>query len=140
MAQLRRVFGITRPNSADLPMGPADVRMLVSDRVSVGAHGYTHQPLTSLPASARVEEIQRSRVEAQALSALPVTGFAYPHGDRDGETIDMVRRAGYRWACSTREATIDALRSNLHDLPRIAVSDWQAKMLLAKLGGVRPWP
>ena len=110
MAQLRRVFGATRPNPEDLPMRAADVRRLVSDRVSVGAHGCTHQPLTSLPAAARVEEIQRSRVEAEALSGLPVTGFAYPHGDRDAETIDMVRRAGYRWACSTREATIDPLR------------------------------
>ena len=90
-------------------MSAADVRRLVSDRISIGAHGCTHQLLTSLPAAARVEEIQRSRVEAEALSALPVTGFTYPHGDRDAETIDMVRRAGYRWACSTCEATIDPL-------------------------------
>jgi peptidoglycan/xylan/chitin deacetylase (PgdA/CDA1 family) len=138
MAQLRRVFGSTRPNPADLPMRAADVRTLVSACVSVGAHGCTHQPLTSLPASARAEEIQRSRVEAQALSALPVTGFAYPHGDRDAETIDMVRRAGYRWACSTREATIDPLRADLHDLPRIAVGDWRANLLLVKLDALRP--
>ena len=136
MAQLRRVFGATRPNPEDLPMRAADVRRLVSDRVSIGAHGCTHQPLTSLPAAARVEEIQRSRVEAEALSALPVTGFTYPHGDRDAETIDMVRRAGYRWACSTREATIDPLRADLHDLSRIAVGDWRANVLLVKLGAV----
>jgi peptidoglycan/xylan/chitin deacetylase (PgdA/CDA1 family) len=133
MTRLRRVFGVRRPNPADLPMRAADVRKLVSDRVSVGAHGCTHQSLIALPASARVEEIQRSRAEAEALSALPVTGFAYPHGDRDGETIDMVRQAGYRWACSTHEANVDPQRANLHDLPRIAVGDWRAKMLLVKL-------
>jgi hypothetical protein len=64
-------------------------------------------------------------VEAEALSALPVTGFAYPHGDRD---------AGYQWACSTCEATIDPLRADLHDLSRIAVGDWRANVLLVKLG------
>ena len=133
MAQLRRVFDATRPNPEDLPMSAADVRRIVSDRISIGAHGCTHQPLTSLPAAARVEEIQRSRAEAEALSALPVTGFAYPHGDRDAETIDMVRRAGYRWACSTCEATIDPLHADLHDLSRIAVRDWRANMLLVKL-------
>ena len=138
MARLRRVFGITTANPADLPMRTADIRTLVSDRVSIGAHGCSHQPLTSLPALARVEEIQRSRVEAEALSALPVTGFAYPHGDRDAETVDMVRRAGYRWACSTREATIDPLRANLHDLPRMAVGNWRANLLLAKLGALTP--
>jgi peptidoglycan/xylan/chitin deacetylase (PgdA/CDA1 family) len=134
MAELRRLFGSTRPNPEDLPMSAADVRRLVSGRISVGAHGCSHQLLTSLPAAARVEEIKRSRVEAEALSALPVTGFAYPHGDRDAETIDMVRRAGYGWACSTCEATIDPQCADLHDLPRIAVGDWPANTLLVKLG------
>jgi peptidoglycan/xylan/chitin deacetylase (PgdA/CDA1 family) len=136
MAQLRQLFGATPPNPEDLPMCAADVRMLVSDRISVGAHGCTHQPLTSLPAAARAEEIQRSRAEAEALSALPVTGFAYPHGDRDTETIDMVRRAGYRWACSTCETTIDPLRADLYDLSRIAVRDWRANMLFVKSGTI----
>jgi peptidoglycan/xylan/chitin deacetylase (PgdA/CDA1 family) len=136
MEQLRRVFGARRPNPENLPMRAADVRSLVSDLISVGAHGCTHQPLTSLPAAARVEEIRRSRIEAAGLSALPVTGFSYPHGDRDAETIDMVRRAGYSWACSTYEAIIDPLHADLHDLSRIAVGDWQANRLLAKLDAV----
>jgi peptidoglycan/xylan/chitin deacetylase (PgdA/CDA1 family) len=133
MAELRRLFGSTRPNPEDLPMSAADVRRLVSGRISVGAHGCTHQLLTRLPVAARFEEIQRSRAEAEALSALPVLGFAYPHGDRDAETIDMVRRAGYGWACSTCEATIDSLCTDPHDLPRIAVGDWPANTLLVKL-------
>jgi len=134
MEELRRLLGSTRPNPEDLPMSAADVRRLVSERISVGAHGCTHQLLTSLPVASRVEEIQRSRAEAEALSALPVTGFTYPHGDRDAETIDMVRRAGYGWACSTCEATIDPLSADLHDLPRLTVGDWPAKTLLVKLG------
>jgi peptidoglycan/xylan/chitin deacetylase (PgdA/CDA1 family) len=133
MTQLREVCGATRPNPDDLPMSAIEVRTLVSDRVSVGAHGCSHQPLTRMPATARLEEIRRSRLEAGALSALPVTGFAYPHGDRDAETIDMVRRTGYRWACSTREATINPVRLNLHDLPRFAVRNWSASTLLSKL-------
>jgi peptidoglycan/xylan/chitin deacetylase (PgdA/CDA1 family) len=117
-------------------MCAADIRRLVSNRISVGAHGCTHQLLTGLPPAARIDEIQRSRVEAEALSGLSVTGFAYPHGDRDAETIEMVRRAGYRWACSTCEAIIDPLRANPHDLPRLAVGDWRANTLLTRLGAV----
>ena len=136
MAQLRLLFGATHPNTEDLPMCAADIRRLVSNHISVGAHGCTHQLLTSLAPAARIEEIKRSRVEAEALSGLPVTGFAYPHGDRDADTIDMVRRAGYRWACSTREALVDPLCANLHDLPRLAVGNWQARMLLVRLGAL----
>lgn len=133
MADLRRLFGSTPPNPDDLPMDAAQVRLLVSGRISVGAHGRTHQLLTSLPAAARVEEIRRSRAEAEALSALPVTGFAYPHGDRDVETIDMVRRAGYGWACSTCETAINPRCADPYDLPRVAVGDWAANRLLVRL-------
>ena len=136
IARLRRLFGATHPNPEDLPMCAAAIRGLVSNRISVGAHGCTHQLLTSLPSVARMEEIQKSRAEAEALSGLPVTGFTYPHGDRNAETIDMVRRAGYGWACSTREAIIDPLCVNPHDLPRIAVGDWHANTLLVRLGAV----
>jgi peptidoglycan/xylan/chitin deacetylase (PgdA/CDA1 family) len=136
MEQLRRLFRTRPPNPEDLPMRTSDVRSLVSDHISVGAHGCTHQPLTTLPAAARLEEIRRSRMEAEGLSALPVTGFSYPHGDRDAVTIDMVRRAGYKWACSTYEAAIDPLHADLHDLSRIAVGDWRANTLLAKLGAL----
>lgn len=139
MEQLRRVFDATRPNPEDLPMGVEDVRKLVSDRVSVGAHGCFHQPLTSIPAAARFDEMLRSRAEAEALSALPVTGFAYPHGACDAETIAMARRAGYEWACSTNEAAITGKRVDLHALPRVAVRDWGGDALLARLDAVSGW-
>jgi hypothetical protein len=42
-----------------------------------------YQRLTSLAAAARVEEIQPSRMEAGALSTVPVTGWALSAHDRD---------------------------------------------------------
>ena len=56
-------------------------------------------------------------MEAEALSALPVTGFAYPHGDRDAETVDMARRAGYRLGLLLRERNRD--RSRTRRSPRL---------------------
>jgi peptidoglycan/xylan/chitin deacetylase (PgdA/CDA1 family) len=137
MEQLRIVFGTTRSSPEDLPMGVEEVRKLVSDLVSVGAHGRFHQPLTNLPAAARLEEMERSRQEAEALSALPVTGFAYPHGACNPETIQLARQAGFQWACSTNETAIDPRCVVLHELPRIAVGDWEAEALLAKLNAIR---
>jgi peptidoglycan/xylan/chitin deacetylase (PgdA/CDA1 family) len=138
MAELRASFGTARPSPDSLPMRAEDVGGLASNMISVGAHGQTHQPLTSLPPSARLDEIQRSRSEAEELSRQPVTGFAYPHGDRDAATIDMVKRAGFDWACSTHEAPIDTANADRYDLPRIAVHDWPAGTLLSKLGAFGP--
>jgi peptidoglycan/xylan/chitin deacetylase (PgdA/CDA1 family) len=134
--QLRGVFGTTRPNPKDLPMGVEDIRKLVSDWVSVGAHGRFHQPLTSLPAIASLQDMEKSREEAEALSASAVTGFAYPHGARDPEIVNLARRAGYRWACCANENAIDRKRADLHDLPRVAVGDWSGQTLLTKLRAV----
>lgn len=136
MEQSRRVFGAKPPNPKDLPMDAEEVRRLVSDRVSVGAHGCFHQPLTRLTAAQCLEELQRSRLEAEVLSALPVTGFAYPHGACNAEIVAMTRRAGYRWACSTRETAINPEQTNLYDLPRIAMGDWKGDALLAKLATI----
>ena len=136
MEQLRQLFGAARSNPEALPMDAADVRQLVSDHISVGAHGRFHQPLTSLPAAACLEEMQRSRLEVEALSALPVTGFAYPHGAFNPVIIDMVGQVGYRWACSTIETAINLRRVNLYSIPRIAVGDWSGDALLGKLDAI----
>ena len=118
-------------------MAVEDVRKLVSDWVSIGAHGRFHQPLISLPVAARLEDMEKSREEAEALSGLPVTGFAYPHGACNPETVDMAGRAGYRWACAANENAIDHKRFSLHSLPRIAVGNWSGLTLLANLRAVR---
>lgn len=140
MERLRQLFGAPRSNPDALPMGADDVRQLVSDHVSAGAHGRFHQPLTSLPAAARLGELQRSRLEVEALSALPVTGFAYPHGAFNPEIVGMARQVGYRWACSTIETAINPKRFNLYSLPRIAVGDWPGDALLGKLEAIREEP
>jgi peptidoglycan/xylan/chitin deacetylase (PgdA/CDA1 family) len=135
--QLRRICGPARSNPQDLPMAVEDVRKLVSDWVSIGAHGRFHQPLISLPVAARLEDMEKSREEAEALSGLPVTGFAYPHGACNPETVDMAGRAGYRWACAANENAIDHKRFSLHSLPRIAVGNWSGLTLVANLRAVR---
>jgi peptidoglycan/xylan/chitin deacetylase (PgdA/CDA1 family) len=135
--QLRRIFGPARSNPQDLPMAVEDVRKLVSDWVSIGAHGRFHQPLISLSSAARFEDMQRSREEAEALSGRPVTGFAYPHGACNPETVAMAGRAGYRWACATNENAIDHKRFSLHSLPRVAVGDWSSQTLLANLRAIK---
>ena len=66
-----------------------------------------------------------------------VEGFAYPHGDRDAITADLLRESGLRWACSTRSAAIDCSEFDLYDLPRIQVLDWTTAVLERELQRAR---
>ena len=59
-----------------------------------------------------------------ALADGPVDGFAYPYGDVDTMTKELLRDAGFSWACSTRSGGVDRDRYDVYDLPRIQVLDW----------------
>lgn len=137
MGQLR---GQASPTSADpesLPMSADQAARLSSPLMEVGAHTVTHAPLTTLSSDARRTEIEESGREAARLSGRPVTGFAYPHGDRDRRTRAMVRDAGYRYACSTYPAAIDRTRFDRFDLPRLMVEDWTAEELIGRIEALR---
>ncbi len=125
MRELRDVFAVDRPDPSDLPMSREDVsRLGAGNGIEIGAHSQSHQPLTTLSPDERRQEIDGSRRECEALSGRPVTGFAYPYGDRDADTMAMVRDLGFKWACSTHSAGVDRKRFDRFDLPRLQVLDW----------------
>ena len=121
-----------------LPMTAAQASQLGSALVDVGAHGVTHAPMTTLAPDARRAEIEVSGREAARLSLRQIDGFAYPHGDRDALTLEMVRNAGYRYACSTVEVAVDPVRYNRFDLPRLMVQNWSGAELIARIEALRP--
>ena len=113
-----------------LPMDETEVARLSAFGICIGGHAMSHQPLTALAPDERREEIGASRARCVALSDGGPMGFAFPHGDRDEETIGMVRDAGFAWACSTRSATVAPAQFDRFDLPRIAVPDVSGAALL----------
>ena len=114
--------GVSDPS--DLPMQPKDVRLLSGDLIDIGAHSETHRPLTRLPIAERRQEIEGCRTACEALIGRPVAGFAYPHGDLDEVTKELVRDGGFQWACSTRSAAVDPTRFDRFDLPRLRALNW----------------
>jgi peptidoglycan/xylan/chitin deacetylase (PgdA/CDA1 family) len=128
MEQLRIVFRSDLPHPWDFPMSADDVRALAEgDIVSIGAHTVTHPLLSTLSPEERLQEIQQSKKECEALIGVPVEGFAYPYGDCDAVTEKLVCEAGFRWACSTRSDRVDPARFNPFELPRMQVLDWSAE-------------
>jgi peptidoglycan/xylan/chitin deacetylase (PgdA/CDA1 family) len=138
MAALPGIFRQEPANPADMAMQPADIaRLIAQPGIDIGAHSRSHQPLPALSPAERSAEIEGSRNDCERLSRRRVHGFAYPYGDRDAETMRLVRDLGFTWACSTRDAAVDPARFDRFDLPRRQVLDWDAAEFERELGNAR---
>jgi peptidoglycan/xylan/chitin deacetylase (PgdA/CDA1 family) len=74
--------------------------------VTVGSHTKRHALLTSEDVGKRTEETTASREVLQRRLGIEVRHFAYPGGCFDGESVEAVRAAGYRFgytACRHRD-------------------------------------
>jgi len=89
---------------------------------AIAPHTATHRPMSQLTADECRTELESSIARCEAITGRPAIGFAYPYGDRSESVAAAVRKAGLRYACSTRNAGISAGRgADLFDLPRIHV-------------------
>ncbi|TML56438.1 MAG: polysaccharide deacetylase family protein [Actinobacteria bacterium] len=118
------------------PLTPDELRRLASaPDVTVGAHTMTHRELSSLSDEERVAEIEGSKRFLGQLLERRVDFFSYPFGraqDFDTASIEAVRAAGYRAACSTVQAAV-AADATRWALPRVTVYNWQAEDLLDRI-------
>ncbi len=138
LAAVRALFGTGPPACADdLPMSRDEVKcLLAGSQIEIGAHTETHPPLTMLSLRERRREIEKSRAACEALAGGSVHGFAYPHGDLDSATADLVRDSGFRWACSTERAAVDRCRFDLFNLPRLQACNWTGAAMRRELDGI----
>ncbi len=138
MQRLRQELGKPAAVPGNLPMRREDVpRLIDGGLISVGGHARTHLALSTLSSSDKRSEIAESKREIESLTGRPVSGFAYPFGDRDEEAKQLTQQAGYAWAVSTHSAALRP-RLDLFDLPRLQVLNWTGQQLLQQLSQLRP--
>lgn len=70
--------------------------------MEIGSHTCSHPDLSKLPFEKQLDELIRSKHILEDLLQKPITGFAYPFGKYNEDTLKAVNAAGYKWACSTR--------------------------------------
>jgi peptidoglycan/xylan/chitin deacetylase (PgdA/CDA1 family) len=99
---------------------PHQVEALLAAGMDVGGHTVSHVSLTGVPAPEREREIHDSRSALERRFGRDVTTFAYPFGDYDTETADIVRRAGFRAACCSHSGRNDPA-TPLFELRRVEV-------------------
>jgi peptidoglycan/xylan/chitin deacetylase (PgdA/CDA1 family) len=105
--------------------------------VEIGAHTMTHPVLSAIPKAEQQIEIQHSKAYLESLLKQPITSFAYPYGgksDYTPETIEVLREAGFTYACSNFPDPIWK-KSDRFQLPRFLVRNWSKEEFARRLQG-----
>lgn len=84
--------------------------------IEIGSHTKSHPDLRRLPVEKIEDEIKSSKAEIEHHTGGTVESFAYPFGNFNRETLEIVKRH-YRAACTTFLQRAEA--EPFHALPRI---------------------
>lgn len=122
---------LARPSHRALQT-PELIELFVGEYIEPGAHGMTHQLLSTQPPDIQRREIVASRSRLEAILGRSVSRFAYPHGLHSNRTVEIVREAGFSFACATGDRSIRS-DSDVFRLPRRAVGDWSGVELAQRL-------
>lgn len=118
-------------------LGCEELADLARRGVTVGAHGLSHVPLTTLDEHALERELLGARTRLEAWIGAPVDLLAYPFGAFDARVREAAAAAGFRGAVTTQLAPLprrfDALAA-----PRLDAFYLGSPTLRALLA--RGWP
>ena len=122
MTELREQSRLDPSDDLKRPMTPKEVRSVASESIRFGSHALTHPSLPNLSRAQKAIEISDSLGRCEALAGRRPDAFAYPYGEFDEDSEELVGRAGFLCACTTehRAATAD---SETFALPRLTVGN-----------------
>lgn len=97
----------------------------------IGSHSLTHPYLSKIDPKQAWEEIYTSKAILEDKLGSEITAFCYPYGDYDERIRDLVQKAGYKLAFTTKHGRFED-SENLFELRRITVfgNDFLPKFLL----------
>lgn len=102
--------------------------------LEIGSHTLTHPRLSQLGQKKQNEEILQSKINLGKILHKEISGFSYPFGtasDYDRETVELVRKAGYDYACSNIRGIVTDT-SDRFELPRFLVRNWGLKEFILR--------
>lgn len=103
--------------------------------IELGAHTRSHPMLPRLAVERQREEIITNKHELEEILGRHVDGFAYPNGKATADAKQIVREAGFAFACTSLHDVVRPA-SDVHELTRF----WQKDVNGDKfLRGVRLW-
>jgi peptidoglycan/xylan/chitin deacetylase (PgdA/CDA1 family) len=106
---------------ADSLMNESQIRDWLAAGHWIGAHTCTHPRLSQITRDRAREEITAGRKKLEDRFGIPVEHFAYPYGDYDDSTVELVREAGFKTACTMHRGI------NLTETPALELKRWTAR-------------
>lgn len=77
-------------------LAPADLAVLMRNRASIGAHGASHLPMSSLSAEDAKKDLLRARdLIMDWTGSRDVPPMSFPHGSYNADVVNSARAAGY---------------------------------------------
>lgn len=100
------------------------IQIASSNNIHIGSHTNTHPILPNCTDQEAEFEIKYPRTIIESWIHKPVISFAYPNGDFSDRDVELVKKAGYQIAFSTRRSyIIPSLFDDLFVLPRFEILD-----------------
>jgi peptidoglycan/xylan/chitin deacetylase (PgdA/CDA1 family) len=106
---------------ADPLMDESQVREWLAAGHQIGAHTCTHPRLSFLSRDQAKEEIFASKKKLEDRFGFPMDHFAYPYGDYNQTTVDLVREAGFKTAVTMHRGV------NTPSTPELELRRWTAR-------------
>lgn len=107
-----------------LPMSRTElIDMAQHPLISIGAHTNNHAALSFLDQDSQREEIQEGKLWLEKVLNKSITGFSYPNGSYNEDSISLLKEIGFEYACTTEEFRNSSYISN-YKLPRFQVYNW----------------
>ena len=106
---------------ADPLMDESQVREWLTAGHQIGAHTCTHPRLSQISEAEAKEEISASRKKLEDRFGVLIEHFAFPYGDYNQTTLELVREAGFKTACTMHRGI------NLPSTPRFELKRWTAR-------------
>ena len=114
-------------------MSLESLQRIHAEGIEIGSHTKTHSRLTTLDPVSQEDEICGSKWELESMLGFTIDTFCYPYGSYDETSIELVHKAGYRYA-TTCEKGLNTGDEDSAKLKRIAIrNDTSLPIFIYKL-------
>ncbi|MGH8062914.1 MAG: polysaccharide deacetylase family protein [Pseudoxanthomonas sp.] len=106
------------------PMTWDQLREMDRGGMEIGSHGVGHRMLAKLPSPQMTEEVVQSKLALERELGVPAHVMSYPVGGHDAfdtETVEVVRAAGFRMACSYVSGSSGIAAESRYSMRRLPV-------------------